>query len=81
MSTQGSHLSAAVLSNSSIKNLSVELFKSEGNVFSMDSYVAELWLTLFELLQVFVQIYFKAVAELLVMHRGVGCLRHSTDIG
>lgn len=42
MSTQGSHLSAAVLSNSSIKNLSVELFKSEGNVFSMDSYVAEL---------------------------------------
>lgn len=40
-SIQGSHLSAAVVSNSSIK-MSVKLFKSKGNVFSLDSYVAEL---------------------------------------
>lgn len=49
-SIQGSHLSAAVVSNSSIKNLSVNLFKSKGNVFFMDSYDAELWLSLCSLL-------------------------------
>lgn len=40
-----------------------------------------LFLTLFEILQVFVQIYFKIVAELHVMHRAMECLRDSMDIG